>query len=111
MADFTKLFKAIEDAVTCQRKAPNMACSICTLSLRTEYELLVGENWEHKEELLGAAAPSLPSQPKPITFNRGQAKTLLEMFGNEDGELTVVRDGDGLLAYDAEYPEEGSIEL
>jgi hypothetical protein len=46
-----------------------------------------------------------------LEFNREQVKTLLGMFGGTDATITVVKDGEELLAYETEYPEEGSVEL
>ena len=46
-----------------------------------------------------------------MTFNLEQAKALLEMFGGEEAEITVVSHKDGLMAYHTEYPEEGSVFL
>lgn len=46
-----------------------------------------------------------------MEFNYEQAKLLLEMFGGEEGNITVICSGKELLAYNTEYPEEGSVEL
>jgi len=46
-----------------------------------------------------------------LEFNLKQAKTLLEMFGGEDANITVIDDGDDLIAHHTDYPEEGSVIL
>ena len=46
-----------------------------------------------------------------LEFNHEQAKNLLEMFGESDTKITVIENGNELLAYETEYSEEGSKEL
>lgn len=46
-----------------------------------------------------------------MEFNLEQAKNLLAMFGETETTVTVIKDGDTLVAYETEYPEEGSVEL
>jgi hypothetical protein len=48
---------------------------------------------------------------KMLEFNQAQAKALFEMFGCTDAAITVIKNGNELLAYNTEYPEEGSVEL
>jgi hypothetical protein len=46
-----------------------------------------------------------------MEFTLEQAKKLLEMFGGEEASITVMKKGEGLLAYYTDYPDEGSVEL
>jgi hypothetical protein len=48
-----------------------------------------------------------------MQFTKEQAENLLKMFDGKECDIIVTQDqkGEGLLAYYAEYPEEGSLEL
>jgi len=42
-----------------------------------------------------------------MQFNITQVMDLLEMFGGEDADITVLEESGQLIAYYTDYPEEG----
>ena len=46
-----------------------------------------------------------------IEINLEQAKKLLEMFGGEEASITLQQEGDKIIAWYTEYPDEGIIML
>lgn len=48
-----------------------------------------------------------------VRITRQQAEELLALFGGEDATYVVasVQDGEGVIAWNADYPEEGSTRL